>query len=114
MDLDDLSRAMFADGGLKSGDWDIGFVVTDWLPMAIGDGHLADLTEAADALPPEGAPDCWPPCLRDQQRVDGRLWGLPYHDGPAMPDLPCGPVRGLGRPFRRGPWARSYGAADVG
>ena len=82
MDLDDLSRAMFADGGLKSGDWDIGFVVTDWLPMAIGDGHLADLTEAADALPPEGAPDCWPPCLRDQQRVDGRLWGLPYHDGP--------------------------------
>ena len=82
MDLDDLSQAMFADGGLKSGDWDIGFLVTDWLPMAIGDGHLADLTEAARALPPEGAPDCWPECLRGEQRVDGRLWGLPYHDGP--------------------------------
>ncbi len=91
MDLDDLSRAMFADGGLSSGDWDIGFVVTDWLPMAIGDGHLADLTEAAAALPPVGAPECWPDCLRGQQLVEGRLWGLPYHDGPqcliTRPDL---------------------------
>lgn len=82
MDLDDLSRAMFAQGGLKSGAFDIGFVVTDWLPMAVGDGHLMDLSAQAAAAPPEGAPECWPDCLREQQRLDGGLWGLPYHDGP--------------------------------
>ena len=43
MDLEDLSNTMFEAGGLKDGSWDIGFVVTDWLPMAVEDGHLADL-----------------------------------------------------------------------
>ena len=82
MDLEDLSHTMFDAGGLKDGSWDIGFVVTDWLPMAVEDGHLADLLARARESPAEGAPDCWPECLRGQQEIGGGLWGLPYHDGP--------------------------------
>ena len=90
MDLEGLTRAMFDDNGLRNGDWDIGFVVTDWLPMAVEDGHLVDLTARSG----EDAPDLWPECLRGQQRIGGGLWGLPYHDGPQCliyrPDLFAG------------------------
>ncbi len=82
MDIEDLSDAMFVRGGLKNGEIDIGYVVTDWLPMAVGDGHLADLTELGRSAPAEGAPDCWPACLQTQQQVDGHWYGLPFHDGP--------------------------------
>ena len=58
--------------------------------MAVEDGHLADLwARASNSC--EGAPDCWPVCLRGQQEIGGGLWGLPYHDGPQCliyrPDL---------------------------
>ena len=91
MDLNDLSRSMFDEGGLKNGAWDIGFVVTDWLPMAVEDGHLVDLTEGYTGLSGEDAEGAWPESLRGQQRIGGGLWGLPYHDGPQCliyrPDL---------------------------
>ena len=82
MDLNDLSRSMFDDGGLKNGAWDVGFVVTDWLPMAVEDGHLVDLTDGSTGLSGEDAEGAWPESLRGQQRIGGGLWGLPYHDGP--------------------------------
>jgi multiple sugar transport system substrate-binding protein len=42
LDLDPLYAAMFTEEGLKRGAWDIGFLVTDWLPTAIAGGHLLD------------------------------------------------------------------------
>lgn len=91
MDLEELSRSMFEEGGLKNGAWDIGFVGTDWLPMAVEEGHLAELTALGADCAAEDSPDSWPDCLRGQQRIGGGLWGLPYHDGPQCliyrPDL---------------------------
>src|SRR5438105_1140244 len=42
LDLEPLYDTMFGREGLKRGEWDIGFVVTDWLPMAVRGDHLLD------------------------------------------------------------------------
>ncbi|MEM7022512.1 MAG: extracellular solute-binding protein [Pseudomonadota bacterium] len=82
LDLDPLTEAMFDQGGLKNGDWDIGFIVTDWLPMASAGGHILDLAPLFDANPVPNYPEAWSPSLTGMQRIGDRLFGLPYHDGP--------------------------------
>jgi len=61
---------------------DIGLLVTDWLAMAAGDGHLLDLAPLINADPPPDYPDGWSPSLIRLQQIDGGVFGLPYHDGP--------------------------------
>jgi multiple sugar transport system substrate-binding protein len=82
LDLADLHSALFAREGLKQGDWDVGFVVTDWLAEAESTGALADLAPSLRAFPPEGYPAAWPDSLLRHQRFGQQILGLPYHDGP--------------------------------
>jgi multiple sugar transport system substrate-binding protein len=82
LDLEPLYETMFGREGLKRGEWDIGFVVTDWLPMAVRGSHLLDLAPLLAAEPVPDYPAGWSPSLTRMQRIGGALYGLPYHDGP--------------------------------
>jgi multiple sugar transport system substrate-binding protein len=81
-DLHGLHEALFESGGLREGAWDIAFMSTDWAPEAAARGELTDLAELLRVTPPEGFPEAWPDSLLRMQNVDGRVIGLPFHDGP--------------------------------
>src|SRR5690348_13679220 len=57
--LEDLHRTMFRDEGLKTGAWDLGLVVTDWLPEAVECGALEELTPWMAAAPVPDWPQGW-------------------------------------------------------
>jgi multiple sugar transport system substrate-binding protein len=67
---------------MHDGDWDVAFVVTDWLAEAVAAEALLDLAPAFGKRPPDGWPDAWAPGLLGQQRFGDAVYGLPYHDGP--------------------------------
>lgn len=77
-----LCERLFDRGELKSGNWDVAFVNTDFIASAHADGCLVDLAPLIRANPPEGYPDAWTPSLLRLQEVHGEIMGLPYHDGP--------------------------------
>lgn len=79
LDLHSLHETIFSSGGP---DWDVVFVVTDWLAEAAESNALFDLAPYLAADPPEGYPDAWTPSLRRIQQFGDRILGLPYHDGP--------------------------------
>ena len=81
-DLHGLHKTLFENGGLGDGTWDIAFLSTDWAPEAAASGGLTDLAELLRASPPEGFPEAWPDSLLGMQNVNGRVIGLPFHDGP--------------------------------
>ena len=82
LDLNPLVDTLFTNGGLKSGEWDVAFVVTDWLAEAAADGHLADLAPLMAVNPIPDYPDGWAPALTRVQQFGDTLCGIPYHDGP--------------------------------
>ena len=82
MDHQPLYETLFAKGGLKSGDWDIALVNTDWLAEAHETNALLDLAPYIAKRPPDDYPEGWPPSLLRLQQFDEELLGLPYHDGP--------------------------------
>lgn len=61
MDLGELHETLFAKKGLKQGDWDVAFVVTDWLAEANSTEALADL---APGLHAASAAEVQPPSFR--------------------------------------------------
>ncbi len=81
-DLDPLQDALLTSGGLREGRFDIGLIVTDWLPKAVEDGHLLNLSSFPAQVGPDRDAPGWPDCLQHLQQVGGQLWGVPYHDGP--------------------------------
>lgn len=81
-DLQPLHEALFESGGLQKGDWDVAFVSTDWIAIAAECGALADLSPYLASSPPEGFPGAWSASLLGAQDVNGKIIGLPYHDGP--------------------------------
>ena len=82
LDLHPLTEALFTNQGLVRGDWDVAFLVTDWLPAVQQQRAVADISSLLRVQPPEGFPDAWPPSLLRQHEIDGEVLGLPYHDGP--------------------------------
>src|SRR5438874_5574800 len=82
LELNELHAALFEKGGLKSGTYDIAFMVTDWLAAAVDDGLLADLSLLMKAHPLADFPRAWSPSLTKMPQIRGGLFGLPYHDGP--------------------------------
>lgn len=82
MDLHPLYDALFDSDGLARGDWDVAFINTDWVAAADEKNCLMDLSPRIRSNPPAGYPDAWPRSLLRLQDVDGRVLGLPYHDGP--------------------------------
>jgi multiple sugar transport system substrate-binding protein len=82
LDLHPLHESLFAHRGLKSGEWDVAMISTDWLMEAAESGALADLTPLLKEAPPEDYPHGWSESLLRLQRFGEHLFGLPYHDGP--------------------------------
>jgi multiple sugar transport system substrate-binding protein len=79
LDLHPLHAALF---GPSTDTWDAAFVVTDWIAEAADSNTLIDLAPYLATDPPDGYPEAWTPSLLRFQRVDRRVLGLPYHDGP--------------------------------
>jgi multiple sugar transport system substrate-binding protein len=79
LDLHPLHESLFGSTGDR---WDAAFVVTDWIAEAAAANTLIDLAPHLADGAPDGYPDAWPESLLRFQRVDRRVLGLPYHDGP--------------------------------
>ena len=83
LELNDLHRRLFEEGGLNDGSLDITFLSTDWLAEAQAAGLIDDLTAHLAAAPIADFPQGWSPSLLTLQSFGGGFWGFPYHDGPA-------------------------------
>ena len=82
LDLNPLVDTLFTHNGLKNGDWDIAFVVTDWMADAVADNALRDLAPDMARQPVDDYPGGWAPALTEVQHFGDAIYGLPYHDGP--------------------------------
>ncbi|HEY0007261.1 MAG TPA: extracellular solute-binding protein, partial [Tepidisphaeraceae bacterium] len=83
LDLIPLRDALFGTGdGLRSGRYDVAFLNTDWLAEGVAEGKVRDLSLLMRERPVEGYPHGWSPSLSSLPHINGRVYGLPYHDGP--------------------------------
>jgi multiple sugar transport system substrate-binding protein len=82
LDLHPLRQSTLTGGGLKSGAWDIAHISTDWIAEAFSSGATEDLAPFISKNPPEDFPQGWPSSLLGMQARDGKVLGLPFHDGP--------------------------------
>jgi multiple sugar transport system substrate-binding protein len=55
---------------------------TDWLAAVAANGSVIDLAPWIQQSPPHGFPEAWTESLLRMQKIDGKILGLPYHDGP--------------------------------
>ena len=79
--ISDLHSALFDKEGLKRGDFDVAFIVTDWIAEAVAGQHLIDLQSYLNDLPPENYPQGWDKSLLRIQTYGKEVYGLPYHNG---------------------------------
>jgi multiple sugar transport system substrate-binding protein len=79
-----LHEKMILDFASKSGNYDIVTPLTDWSPEMIRGEYLAPLDSYIAKDPPEDWPNAFPKALLDPQTANGKLYGLPCHDGPIM------------------------------
>ncbi len=86
VEISELEHRVIGGGSAAtSGEYDLLLLITDWLPALIEQGALVPLDESFARRAPEGWPDAWTPALRElQQGLDGRSYGVAYHDGPLM------------------------------
>lgn len=82
LDLHPLYETLFDKGDLKSGNWDVAFVCTDWLAEAHQQDALLNVSPYLQEQPPENYPEGWTESLLRLQTFDQHILGLPYHDGP--------------------------------
>lgn len=82
LDLHPLSTTLIDEGGLLRGEWDVAFISTDWLAAVAATGSSIDLTPWIRQTPPDGFPEAWTESLLRMQEIEGKILGLPYHDGP--------------------------------
>lgn len=82
LDLDTLHSELFEKDGLRSGAWDIGYLSTDWLAEAVGDGILEELTPWLHRDPVPDWPQDWARSLVEPLYFGDTLYSLPWHDGP--------------------------------
>jgi multiple sugar transport system substrate-binding protein len=82
MDLETLYRELFTEGGLRSGKWDMGLLVTDWLAEAINSRMVENLTPYMAAAPLPDWPQGWARSLLEPLDFDGSYYCVPWHDGP--------------------------------
>ena len=65
-----------------AGAYDIYWTITDWMPEFISAGFLMPLDSYLEKDPIDGWPDTYPQTVLNFQTVDGKLYGIPGHDGP--------------------------------
>lgn len=82
LDLEQLTDAFFEKQGLYNGDWDMVHINTDWIARAYETEGLYALNDFIQQRPPEDYANAWSDSLTGLQNFDGRIYGLPFHDGP--------------------------------
>jgi len=82
LDLHKLHAALFSSNGLKTGAWDIGYISTDWTAEAVSDGAVEELTPYMHQQPVPDWPQGWARSISEPLYFDGKLYTLPWHDGP--------------------------------
>lgn len=82
LELGQLADALFTSEGMASGDWDVSFVATDWISSMHAMDCAVDLQPFLKNNPPPDYPAGWSPSLLRLQQIDGKVLGVPYHDGP--------------------------------
>ncbi len=82
LDLHSLYDSYFVQADLQRGNWDVGFLVSDWFAAAHEQQHVLDIGPRLAANPPADYPQGWAPSLLGMQRFGDQVLGLPYHDGP--------------------------------
>lgn len=82
MDLRALHHSLFEEQALKNGEFDLAFINTDWLVQADRQSAVLDLQALLHHNPPQDYPNGWSPSLLRLQSMNGRILGVPYHDGP--------------------------------
>ncbi|WP_418262420.1 extracellular solute-binding protein [Flavobacterium faecale] len=82
MELHDLYEETITNEGLKNGDWDIADINTDWILEAANEKAVVDLTSLIEKKAPQNYPEGWHQSLLHLQQIDGKTFGLPFHDGP--------------------------------
>jgi multiple sugar transport system substrate-binding protein len=80
--LHQLHDAWFLPGGMRSGRWDLGFLVTDWLAEAMEDGLLEDLVPWMRRAPVPDWPNGWARSIAEPVCFGNAVSSLPWHDGP--------------------------------
>lgn len=84
-DVPPLYRRMVAERGCLGDGYDLFLAVTDWLPELVRDELVTPLDDFLAESPPPDWPQGWPASLLGLQRDrQGRVWGMPYHDGPEV------------------------------
>ena len=91
LEVEDLYDRMVSRKGCLTSDFDLILAVTDWYPTLIAQGALVPLDPLLKADPPlDWEQGGWMESMLMLQREDqpsgsgGRIYGLPYHDGPEM------------------------------
>lgn len=82
MDLLLLHQAILTENGLKSGEWDIAHISSDWITEAYSSGSVENLLPYIKKNKPEQFPEGWPESLLQMQTINGEVIGMPFHDGP--------------------------------
>ena len=77
----DLHSALFDNEGLKRGEFDIAFIVSDWIAEAVAGQHAVDLQPFLKISPPDDYPQGWDDSLLRYQSYENKVYGLPYHNG---------------------------------
>jgi multiple sugar transport system substrate-binding protein len=82
---EELYEHMVLGGGAASGEYDVMLALTDWLPDLMRRDALLPLDNHLAADPPDSWPHGWAPSVLGLQRdAAGRVFALPYHDGPEI------------------------------
>lgn len=82
LDVQKLHAELFEKGGLRSGAWDIGYLVTDWLTEAVEEKAVEDLTPYLQRKPVPDWPQGWARSIVEPLYFGEKLYTLPWHDGP--------------------------------
>ncbi len=80
--IHELHQSALADGGMRSGPFDLALLVTDWLAEGMTSGALEDLHNWHAREPLADWPGGWAASLTRPLVIDGKLSSLPWHDGP--------------------------------
>jgi multiple sugar transport system substrate-binding protein len=79
-----LHEKMILDFTSKAGNYDFVLSLTDWVTEMVKGNFLVPLDDYLKKDPVEDWPNAYPKGLLDFQTINGKLYGLPCHDGPIM------------------------------
>ncbi|TKC10923.1 extracellular solute-binding protein [Pedobacter polaris] len=82
MDLHELHERTLTNNGLADGEFDVAHINTDWIYEGFVNDAFEVLNDNIEKNPPVNFPHGWSKSLLGLQNFDGKIVGLPFHDGP--------------------------------